>query len=137
MANPPAKSGQNGKPLPLSEETLEKLLAVQSQELAIRLKEIERDNAEIGLNKSVAQQSIEAQERDRRHDREEQTKRQGWRHIFVVVLTVIALAFVGYVIHAGHASIVVDLIKVVLGFVGGMGYQAYRQRRNRQEQDDD
>lgn len=135
MANPPAKNG--GSQLPqLSQETLEKLLAVQSQELSIRLKEIERDNAEISLNKSVAQQSIEAQERDRRHDREEETKRQTHRHIYIIALTVIALGFGAYIIQAGHADIAKDLLKVVLGFVGGMGYQAYRSRKPKTEIED-
>lgn len=137
MANPPAKNG-GGAQLPrISEETLEKFLAVQSQELSIRLKEIERDNAEISLNKSVAQQSIEAQERDRRHDREEETKRQTRRHVYVIALTVLALGFSAYVVQAGHADVAKDLLKVILGFVGGMGYQAYRSRRSRSEASDD
>lgn len=137
MANPPAKNSGGSQFPQLSQETLEKLLTVQSQELSIRLKEIERDNAEISLNKSVAQQSIDAQERDRRHDREEQTRRQTRRHFFILAVTVLFLGFGAYVIQAGHGEIAKDLLKIVLGFLGGMGYQAYKDKRTRKDEEEE
>ena len=116
------------------EDTLRELLTVQKQELALKLKEVERDNAEINLNKSVAQQSIEAQERDRKHDREEQTKRQKTHQNFVLVAVVAVLAFSGYAMHVGQSALVLDLAKLLFGFVAGMGYATYKS--NKQSDDD-
>lgn len=127
MATQPANRS-NGLPQ-LTDETLRELLAVQKQELALRVKEIERDNAEINLNKSVAQQSIEAQERDRKHEREEHTKRQKTHQNFVLIAAVAVLVFSGYAMHIGQAALVLDLAKVIVGFIGGMGYWAIRHRK--------
>ncbi len=132
MANNMPTNKGNGMPQ-LTDETLRDLLAVQKQELAIRIKEIDRDNAEISLNKSVAQQSIEAQERDRKHDREERTKRQKTHQNFVLLAVVAALIFSGYAMHVGQSALVLDLVKLIVGFVGGMGYWAIRQRRQDRE----
>lgn len=72
-----ANNGNGRNQLPaLSDETIKDMLSVQKQELTIRLEEVRRDHAEIGHNQSIAKQSIEAQERDRKHEREEVTKRQ-------------------------------------------------------------
>lgn len=126
-SQPPANRGNNQPQV--SDETLRELLAVQRQELSLRLKEVERDNAEINLNKSVAQQSIEAQERDRKHEREEHTKRQKTHQNFVLLAAAGVLGFAAYAMHAGQTSLVLDLVKVVTGFVGGMGYAALRKRK--------
>lgn len=134
MANPPATRGGN-QPPQLSEETLKNLLDVQKQELVLRLKEIERDNAEINLNKSVAQQSIDAQERDRKHEREEQTKRQRTHQNFVLIAIGCALVFSAFALYVGQAGIVLDLVKVIVGFIGGMGYAAARTYRHRRDDD--
>ena len=133
MANGAVGPGRNGGAQQISEETLRELLSVQKQEIALRLKEVERDSSEISLNKSVAQQSIEAQERDRKHNREEQTRRQQKLYVFILALVCIVLAFAGWAMHEGQAALVLDLVKVVLGFVGGMGLQAYLQRRPQQD----
>jgi len=125
-----ATSGPSGGKLPaLSEETLKDLLAVQKQELAIRLKEIERDSSAIDHNKSLAQQSIQAQERDRKHKREESTKRQKTHQNFVFSVLAVVLLFSAYALYIGQSALVLDFAKMVVGFVGGMGYWAYRQSR--------
>ena len=134
MASSPPTPRGNGLPQ-LSEDTLRDLLAVQKQELTIRLKELERDNAEINRNKSVAHQSIEAQERDRKHEREELTKRQKTHQNFVLLAVVVVLVFASVAMYIGEAAIVLDLVKVVIGFVGGMGYASYR-RRSRDDEDE-
>lgn len=135
MASGPPANRSNGVPQ-LSEDTVRELLSVQKQELSIRLKEIERDNAEIGFNKSVAQQSIDAQERDRKHEREERTKRQKTHQNFVLLAIALVLAFAFGAMYLGHAALVLDIVKVVVGFVGGMGYWAFRQRRSGSGEDD-
>jgi len=131
-----ATEGPSGGKLPaLSEETLKDLLAVQKQELAIRLKEIERDNSAIDHNKSLAQQSIQAQERDRKHKREESTKRQKTHQNFVLSAVAVVLLFSAYALYIGQSALVLDFAKMVVGFVGGMGYWAYRQSRRDKDKD--
>ena len=132
-SNSPANRNSN---LPqLTDETLRELLSVQKQEITLRLKEVERDNAEINLNKSVAQQSIEAQERDRKHEREEHTKRQKTHQNFVLMAIAAVLVFSGFAMHRGQSALVLDMAKVIIGFLGGMGYWAIRHgKRNRDDE---
>lgn len=130
MASGPPANRNNNIPQ-LTDETLRELLSVQKQELALRVKEVERDNAEINLNKSVAQQSIEAQERDRKHDREELTKRQKTHQNYTLLILLCILAFSGYAMHIGQTAIVLDILKIVIAFVGGMGFQAYKSNKNK------
>lgn len=130
MASGSPANRNNGLPQ-LTDETLRELLSVQKQELALRVKEVERDNAEINLNKSVAQQSIEAQERDRKHDREELTKRQKTHQNYTLLILLLILVFSGYAMHIGQTAIVLDILKIIIAFVGGMGFQAYRNNKNK------
>lgn len=132
-----ASNGNNQKSqLPaLTEDTVKDLLQVQKQDIALRLEEVRRDTAEIAHNQSIAKQSIEAQERDRKHEREEVTKRQGSRQLFVGAVVIALLLFSGYAISIGQSNIVLDIMKVVIGFAGGMGYQAYRAYRDREDED--
>lgn len=137
MANNNQPTPRNSQVPQLTEETLRELLSVQKQELALRVKEVERDNAEINLNKSVAQQSIEAQERDRKHDREELTKRQKTHQNYTLLILLLILVFSGYAMHIGQTAIVLDILKIIIAFVGGMGFQAYRNNRNKRLSGDD
>lgn len=134
-SNPPAARG-NGLPQ-ISDETLRELLSVQKQELSLRVKEVERDNAEINLNKSVAQQSIEAQERDRKHDREEQTKRQKTHQNYTLLILLLILGFSCFAMYVGQTAIVIDILKIVLAFAGGMGFQAYKNSRAARDNDEE
>lgn len=130
MANP--NSPRNQLPA-LTEETLKELLSVQKQDIALRVEEVRRDSVEITHNQSIAKQSIEAQERDRKHDREEVTKRQRSQHIFVIAVLIVLVFFSGYALHIGQSAVVLDLIKVLIGFAGGMGYQAYKSSKERND----
>ena len=120
----------------LSEDTLKDLLQVQKQELSIRLEEVRRDNAEISLNQSVAKQSIEAQERDRKHEREEVTKRIKSQQRFAISIVVLILMFIGFALYLGKTEIVMDLAKLAFGFAAGMGYQAYRSQARKKSDED-
>jgi flagellar motor component MotA len=126
MANQPPANRNNP---PVSEETLRELLSVQKQELTVRFEELQRDKAEISLNQSLAQQSIDAQERDRKHEREEVTKRQKTHQNFVLFVVFLILAFSGGAMWMGQSALVLDLSKVIVGFVGGMGYFAWRNNK--------
>jgi len=128
MANSQPPQRPNSLPA-LTEETLKELLSVQKHELTVRLKEVERDSAEINLNRTVAQQSIEAQERDRKHEREELTKRQRTRQNFMLLALAGLLVFSAYAMFVGQSALVLDFAKVVVGFVGGMGYYAIRHKK--------
>lgn len=130
MAN---TNGQRNQLPALTEETLKELLSVQKQDIALRVEEVRRDSAEITHNQSIAKQSIEAQERDRKHDREEVTKRQRSQHVFVISVLIVLIIFAGYALSIGQSDVVLDLVKVLVGFAGGMGYQAYRSSKERDE----
>lgn len=139
MASGGGNNGNGNTKLPaLTAETIQDFLSLQKQELTIRLAEVQRDNAEITHNQSIAKHSIEAQERDRKHGREEKTKRQRSSQWFAFAVVVVILVFAGYAIHSGQTALVLDLVKVIVGFAGGMGYQAYRNsKRQEPELDDD
>lgn len=130
MANNGTNGSRNQLPA-LTNETIQELLSVQKHELAIRLEEVKRDQAEITHNQSIAKQSIEAQERDRKHEREEVTKRQKSGQWFVWGTIVILVLFSGYALSIGQSALVLDIIKVLVAFGGGMGYQAYRHHKQK------
>lgn len=137
MASGGGNNGGGNNKLPaLTAETIQDFLSVQKQELAIRLAEVNRDNAEITHNQSIAKQSIEAQERDRKHNREEITKRQTRSQWFAFAVVVVILVFSGYSIYSGQTSLVLDILKIVVGFAGGMGYQAYKTYKSNDTDDE-
>ncbi len=135
MASPPA-NGRNNLPA-LTNETIGEMIAVQKQQLTIRLEEIRLESAELGHNQSIAKQSIETHERDRKHNREEVTKRQQSTQWFALSIVVAMLVFSGYAIFAGQTALVIDVIKIIAGFAGGMGFQAYRSYKKQESQDDE
>lgn len=128
-------NGRNNLPA-LTNETIGELIAVQKQQLTIRLEEIRLESAELGHNQSIAKQSIETHERDRKHNREEITKRQQSTQWFAGAVVVAMLVFSGYAVSAGQTALVVDLIKIIAGFAGGMGFQAYRSYKKPESEED-
>lgn len=127
MANP---NGRQQLPA-ISDESVQKFLQLQQHEIALRMEEVRRDNAEISHNQSIAKQSIEAQERDRQNERKEITLRQKNQHKFSILIVASVLLFAGYAIYAGQTALVLDIIKVIVAFAGGMGYQAYKSSKQR------
>lgn len=128
-------NGRNSLPA-LTNETIGELIAVQKQQLTIRLEEIRLESAELGHNQSIAKQSIETHERDRKHNREEITKRQQSTQWFVFAIVVAMLAFSGFAIYAGQSAMVIDVLKIIAGFAAGMGFQAYRSYKKKESDDD-
>lgn len=112
-------------------ETLDRFLSLQEQRLALDLKQADIALRELDHNQKLADKSIDAQERDRRHDREETSARQLRTLCFAGIIVFLILVFAGYCIHAGQTALVMDIIKVVVAFAGGMGFQAYRARNDR------
>jgi hypothetical protein len=55
-------ANQNGRPPApaISDESVQKFLQLQQHEIALRMEEVKRDNAEIAHSQSIAKQSIEA-----------------------------------------------------------------------------
>ncbi len=118
-----------------TQETLDRYLAVQEQRLALELKQADIALRELDHNQKLADKSIDAQERDRRHEREETSTRQRRTQRFALIIVFFILMFAAYCIHAGQTTLVMDIIKVVVAFAGGMGFQAYRSR-NHDKSDD-
>lgn len=136
-AKPPGGNGRAVAAQPPSEETLNRYLTVQEQRLALELKQADIALRELDHNQKIADKSIEAQERDRKHSREEVSRRLKGSQRFSSIIVVMLLGFAGYAIHAGQTALVMDIIKVVVAFAGGMGYQAYRDRRQADDGPDD
>lgn len=116
-----------------TQETLDRYLTVQEQRLALELKQADIALRELDHNQKLADKSIDAQERDRRHDREETSTRQRRTQRFALIIVFFILVFAGYCIHAGQTMLVMDIIKVVVAFAGGMGFQAYRARNHKSD----
>ncbi len=136
-AKPPNGNHRAVASQPPSEETLNRYLTVQEQRLTLELKQADIALRELDHNQKIADKSIEAQERDRKHAREEVSKRLKGSQRFSVAVVVLLLVFAGYAIHAGQTTLVMDIIKVVVAFAGGMGFQAYRDRRQTDDSADD
>lgn len=130
MANSGNNNGTRNQVPQITNETMQEFLSLQKGELAIRLEEVKRDQAEISHNQSIAKQSIDAQERDRKHEREEVTKRQKSGQWFILGTILVLVVFAGYALSIGESELVLDVIKILVAFAGGMGYQAYRQHKN-------
>lgn len=128
-------SGGNSAPSQKSstppEKSLERFLAVQERRIALELKQNELALRELDHNQKLADKSIDAQERDRRHAREDATLRQRRTQRFALLIVLLVFIFAGYCIHVGQTALVMDVVKVVVAFAGGMGFQAYRANRDK------
>lgn len=138
MSTAPKNGRSAPAPLhPPSDETLNRYLAVQEQRLALEIKQADIQLRELDHNQKIADKSIEAQERDRKHSREEVSKRLKAGQNFSIFIVALVLAFACYAIYAGQTALVMDLVKVIVAFAGGMGYQAYRDKRRSKDESED
>ncbi|PAT31894.1 hypothetical protein CLI92_08990 [Vandammella animalimorsus] len=108
----------------ISEQTLQRMLALQESKIALELKQTELASKEIDHNSSIADKSIAAQAADRKDERAVQRAMHLHRLVFAgfVVLVVVALIIVALL--NDKDAIVLDLTKVIFGFVGGWGASA-------------
>lgn len=112
---------QHPAPIPLSEPTVQRMLAVQEQRIALEIKQAEVSLREIEHNQKIADKSIEAQAEDRKDERRAEKSIHAHRLIFAAFIVVAVLGFVAWALSMGKDAIVMDIMKTVLGFVGGWG----------------
>lgn len=122
--------------LPISEATLQRMLALQEQRLALEVKQADIALRELDHNQKIADKSIDTQAEDRKDERRMRGRMHTQTLFFAGVVTALALAFVLVALWMGKEAIVLDVLKVVMGFVGGWGASNIWQRRNSAKGDD-
>lgn len=131
MSRPPARNGGSQPSVPLSEETVQRMLAVQEQKIQLELKQAEVNLREIDHNQKIADKSIEAQANDRKDERQVAKAMHMHRLIFAGIVTALLIGFVLAALFMDKEAIVLDVLKVVVGFVGGWGASlAWRHMRD-------
>jgi Fe2+ transport system protein B len=124
MSTPPAK-----RP-PISEETVNKMLATQAKEQELKAKELEIRQHELKAQAAFAQSMLEAQVADRGSERLHVTKLQLHRMIAIGIGFAVLLIFLSYAMHLGHGDLVFEfgklLVSAIVGAFGGYGYKAHK-----------
>ena len=124
------------EPPQLTQETLNRMLAVQEQKLTLELKQADVSLREIEHSQKIADKSIQAQADDRKDERQVNKAMHLHRLLFAGVMVALLLAFVLLALWMGKDALVLDIVKVVLGFVGGWG-ASLAWHRARRDQDDE
>lgn len=105
-----------------SPEIVERFVDTQEKELQIKQQELAQRERESEYNYQLAQRSIEAQERDREAHRNYFKNHQKNRYIFVTIISILILIFLGFTIWKGETELVMDIVKIVSYLVaGGLG----------------
>lgn len=113
----------------LSDETLQRMLALQEQRLQLEIKQADISLREIDHNQKLADRTISAQAEDLKDERAHSRAMSKQRLIFAGVVVAMVIAFSIYAVFMQREAIVLDLVKVVLGFVGGWGGSVMWQHR--------
>lgn len=119
----------SGPPATLSDETMQRMLALQEQRLQLELKQADIALREIDHNQKLADRTISAQAEDLKDERLHSRAMSKQRLIFAAITIAMVIGFSIYAVHVGRDAIVLDLVKVVLGFVGGWGGSVMWQHR--------
>lgn len=123
-AQPPAK-----KP-PISEDTLNRVLATQAKDQELKARELEIRQQELKAQATFAHSMLEAQVSDRGSERTHVARLQLHRMIGLGIALVLLLLFLAYAMSLGHASLVFEFAKIlvsaVVGAFGGYGYKAHK-----------
>lgn len=131
MNQPPAK-----RP-PLSEETVNKMLASQAKEQELKARELEIRQHELKAQAEFAHKMLDAQVGDRSSERTHISGLQKRRFIVGVSVLVIILIFLGYGLHLGYSNEVFEFAKLigttVIGAIGGYGYRANKDRQRNED----
>lgn len=106
---------------PVTEATIQRMLSVQEQKLALELKQTEISLRELDHNQKIADKSIEAQAEDRKDERRLSKAMHSQNLIFAGVIVVIVVIFILAALWLNKDALVLDIIKVILGFAGGWG----------------
>ncbi len=106
---------------PLSDATIQRMLAVQEQKIAVELKQAEVSLREIEHNQRLADKSIEAQAADRKDERAVEKAMHLHRLVFVGIVVLVIVGFILAALLMNKDALVLDIVKVLLGFAGGWG----------------
>jgi len=130
MNQPPAK-----RP-PISEETVNKMLATQAKEQELKARELEIRQQELKAQATFAHSMLEAQITDRGNERTHITKIQLHRMCAIGAGFVVLLIFLAYAMHLGHGDLVFEfgkiLVSAIVGAFGGYGYKAHKDSQKQQ-----
>lgn len=116
-----------------SDRALQQLVEVQEKELEVRQSEVKQRSVEAEHEYELAKRSIEAQERDRNNQRSYFSRFQTKRYIFIGVLSLAILFFLGFALWLGESELAMRIIEIVALIVaGGFGGYAIGYNKGRQ-----
>lgn len=113
------QSRQPQQPQPLTPELAERLLNQQAEQLKVRQRELDLEEKDATNQYNYAQQALNVQATDLQMAREHEGKQTLKQYIFVAVIVVFLLAFLGYAMQLGKDEIAKDALKILLGLVSG------------------
>lgn len=130
MNQPPAK-----RP-PISEDTVNKMLATQAKEQELKARELEIRQQELKAQSTFAHSMLDAQIKDRGSERTHIAKLQLQRVCAIGAGALALLVFLAYAMHLGHGDLVFEfgkmLVSAIVGAFGGYGYKAHRDSQKQQ-----
>jgi hypothetical protein len=113
----------------LSEATVQRMLAVHEQRIALELKQVEVTLRELDHSQKIADKSIEAQASDRKDERLVSQTMHLHQLKFAGSMVLMILGFTLVALWMNKDALVLDLAKVAFGFIGGWGASiAWRKR---------
>lgn len=134
MNQPPAK-----RP-PISEDTVNRMLATQAKDQELKARELEIRQQELKAQSTFAHSMLEAQVADRGSERTHIARIQLHRMIGISIGLVLLLLFLSYAMHLGHGDLVFEfaklLVSAVVGAFGGYGYRAHKDSQKQATQDE-
>lgn len=127
--------GGSGLPA-ISPQVAQKLAENQTRELQIRAEELQLKKQQDNHNFSYAQEVLKAQAKDREQERAAKTLERKHRFVFVGLVFVLSLIFLGYLVSIDKEQIALELLKVAV--YGGTGLVAgfYAGRLKKPDNDD-
>lgn len=135
MTQPPAK-----RP-PISEETVNRMLATQAKDQELKARELEIRQQELKAQAAFAHSMLEAQVADRGSERTHIASLQLHRMIGIGIGMVLLLIFLSYAMYLGHGTLVFEfaklLVSAIVGAFGGYGYKAHRDSQKQEALKDD
>ena len=113
MAETPGKSGLPAPVKTPSEETLQKLLDVQTKDLVLRGRELDLRKDEIAHNAKFAEKALEAQVQDRRDSRQHQRRQSMIRYLASGGFGIVVLVFCSWALYLNKDVIVMEGLKII------------------------
>lgn len=126
MANNLPQKPSNNKPEQVAPELIERFLDLQSEDLKLKQRELDfrlkADANSFEYAKLALREKAGENERKRAHD----TTHMKWRYVWVGIVVVIVLVFIGCLAWLGKDQLVRDILNVLIGLIpGGVGGYAY------------